>query len=99
VNKTLGLIILLAVGVCIGVTVATMNIAFEPSQCGEDCVNTAWRSLLLWVTIATLYFPIVGLVMWHRISATRIKFFLAILLLAAIFLAPAGLVFLFRLYG
>jgi hypothetical protein len=95
--KTLGAcVVLMLVGFTCGLAVATINIAFEPKHCGEDCVNTAWTSLLTWMPICTLAFPFIGIILWSRLGRTWKKLFIISLSLTLATMTPAGSVYLYR---
>jgi hypothetical protein len=91
-----GVLLLAAAGFVCGVTVATLNVAFEPKQCGEDCVNTAWASLLLWMPLSTIAFPTIGVLAWKRIGATWRHLGVIIIALSLITVLPAWAVYLYR---
>lgn len=95
--KTLGAFIGLSfVGLICGVSVATLDIAFEPKHCGEDCANIAWSSMLTWAPICTAGFAAIGLPLWIRGERTGKGFVVVCLALALLTLAPAGGVYLYR---
>jgi hypothetical protein len=95
--KTLGAVTaLLLLGFVCGLTVATLNVAFEPRYCGEDCTNTAWASLLTWMPACTVAFPTIGMLLWPRGGRTWRRLLIVALALMLLVLAPAGAVYLYR---
>jgi len=89
-------VFLLVVGLICGVMIATLNIAFEPKNCGEDCLNVAWTSLLMWTPACTIAFPSIGMILWSRIGRTWKNLFIISLSLALLAMTPAGAVYHYR---
>lgn len=89
-------LVLLLTGFICGVTVATLNIAFEPKQCGEDCANIAWSSMLTWMPICTLAFPVIGVFAWSKGALTWKRLFVISLALVLIAILPAIGIYLYR---
>lgn len=89
-------LLLLLIGLICGVSVATINIAFEPKHCGEDCSNTALASLFTWLPLCTATFPIVGLFLWSHFGRTGKNLFFIISILVLLALIPTGVVYFYR---
>ena len=93
--KTLVVVALLALlGLLCGAVVSSINIAFEPKGCGEDCTNVAWDSLLTWGLLCLLGFPLIGTWLWKRLGGTwRALCLVAVVLAGSALLASGGVYF------
>ncbi|PVZ89004.1 hypothetical protein C9426_05750 [Serratia sp. S1B] len=68
--------------------------AFEPKYCGETCAINALNSLLTWVVICAIIFPVIGLQLWSRTGQTWVRLAAITLILVLISTLPA-----FSIYG
>jgi hypothetical protein len=94
----IALLIFFVFGIVCSVVVSMLNTAFEPRNCGEDCVVALAEAYMFWIFLTAVSFSIVGPLAWFRSartarSLTVITFFLMIL-----FIAPAALVYGYRSY-
>jgi len=82
-------------GVACGVVVSTLNIAFEPKGCGEDCASSALGTLFLWVFVCTTIFAALGLALWRKRRTVKSFSIISIVMLTA-FIGPSALLYVYR---
>jgi len=89
VKTTLAAVALLFLGLISGVAVSVLDVAFEPRNCGEDCVNVALSSLFTWVGVGAISFPILGTLLWRRAGGSGQSLALVGAALTMVMLLPA----------
>jgi hypothetical protein len=97
--KTLLVATLLALlGLICGAVASSINLAFEPKGCGEDCTNIAWDSLATWALLCVIGFPLVGTLVWKRFGGAWRAFHVVAVVLIGVAIIPPGGAYLYKVH-
>lgn len=97
--KTLAVVALLAIlGLFCGAIVSSINLAFEPKGCGEDCTNVAWDSLMTSGLLCLVAFPLFGTLLWKRLGGAWRALCLVTALLVGAAIIPSGGLYLYKVH-
>lgn len=94
-------LLFIVAGIFCGVVISTLDMAFEPKDCGGSCGMSAMVSLLTWITwvvICAIVFPVIGLLGWSRTGQTYRSLAVITLLLVLVSTLPALSIYGYQLH-
>ncbi|MDR0233686.1 MAG: hypothetical protein LBI31_02635 [Zoogloeaceae bacterium] len=91
-------LLFITAGIFCGVVISLFDVAFEPKNCGEDCVSRNLESLFTWVAVCVFSFSFFGLRVWSRMRQTLKSLAAIVMVLMTIPILPAILIYCYELH-